>query len=366
MPVKTINQFEIKYLQILDENGKCDEKLKPTLKPNEVKRIYESMLLSRTYDDRALKLQRQGRIGTFASLKGQEAIHVGAALAVKDSDWIVPSFRCEGVYITKGYPIANIFQVYGGDERGYLCPKDANITPFEITVGTQMLHACGIAWGIKLKKKYSGVVTFFGDGATSEGDFHEAMNFAGVFKLPVVFICQNNQWAISVPREKQTASETLAQKAIAYGFEGKQVDGNDVFSVYLSVRDAMDKARKGKGPTMIECITYRMSDHTTADDASKYRTKAEVKKWEEKDPIERLAKYMLKRKIADLEYFVKVRKKVDGYVDEAVKDYENLEPANPEDILNYTFENRTDNLTDQMEELRLRKELKSEQQQSST
>lgn len=358
MPIKTVKNFEVKYMQILDENGKCDEKLRPKLKPNEIKRIYESMVLSRNYDDRALKLQRQGRIGTFASLKGQEAIHVGSALAAKDTDWIVPSFRCEGVYITKGYPIVNIYQIYGGDERGYIYRNDTNITPFEITVGTQMLHACGIGWGAKIKKNKIGVLTFFGDGGTSEGDFHEAMNFAGVFKLPIVFVCQNNQWAISVPREKQTASETLAQKAIAYGFEGIQVDGNDVFSVYKVVKDALNKARKGKGPSMIECVTYRMSDHTTADDASKYRSKKEVKEWEKKDPIERLAKYMLKRKIADLDYFVQIKKKVDEKIDDAVKEYENLILAKPEDILNYVFENKTENLEDQMEELKLRKELK--------
>src|SRR3989344_1056392 len=242
MPIKAIEKFEINYLSILNEDGNCDEKLKPKLKPNEIKRLYEAMLLSRIYDDRSLKLQRQGRIGTFASIKGQEAIHAGSALAIKDSDWIVPSFRCEGVSITKGIPIHKILQVWGGDERGYKCAENVNITPFEITVGTQMLHACGIAYGIKLKKEKKAVATYFGDGATSEGDFHEAMNFAGVFKLPVVFICQNNQWAISVPVSKQTASETLAQKAIAYGFEGIKIDGNDIFAVYQATKEALEKA----------------------------------------------------------------------------------------------------------------------------
>ncbi len=360
MTIKTVRKFEIKYLQILDEKGNCDEKLRPKLRPNEIKRTYEFMVLSRAYDERALLLQRQGRLGTFASLRGQEAIHVGAALAVKDADWIVPSFRCEGVYITKGYPIVNIYQVYGGDERGYICPKDANITPFEITVGTQVLHACGIGWAAKLKKDKIAVLTFFGDGATSEGDFHEAMNFAGVFRLPVVFVCQNNQWAISVPRDKQTASETLAQKAIGYGFEGIQVDGNDVFAVFLAIKDAMKKARIGEGPKMIECITYRMGDHTTADDASRYRSKAEVKKWEEKDPIERLSKYMLKRKIVDLDYFVRIKKKVEEIIDDTVKQYESLPEPKPEDILNYVFENKTRNLEEQMKELKFRMELKNE------
>jgi len=360
MPIKTVCKFEVKYMQILDENGKCDERLRPKLRANEIKRIYESMVLSRVYDERALKLQRQGRIGTFASLRGQEAIHVGSALAAKDTDWIVPSFRCEGVYITKGYPIACIYQVWGGDERGYVSPRNMNIFPFEITVGTQTLHACGIAWAAKIKRDNIGVLTFFGDGGTSEGDFHEAMNFAGVYKLPVVFICQNNQWAISVPRDKQTASETLAQKAIAYGFEGIQIDGNDVFAVYYAIKSALEKARKGQGPSMIECVTYRMGDHTTADDATRYRTKTEVKKWEDKDPIERLAKYMLQKKIVDLDYFVQVKKKVDIKIDEAVKQYESLPDPNPEDILNYVFENKTEILDDEMNELKLRKELKGE------
>ena len=358
MPIKTISKFEVKYLQILDENGNCDEKLRPKLKPNELKRIYEGMILSRIYDDRALKLQRQGRLGTFASLRGQEAIHIGAALAAKDHDWIVPSFRCEGIYIMKGHPIEKIYQVYGGDERGYVTAPNCNIVPFEITVGTQMLHACGIGLGAKIKKKNIGVLTLFGDGATSEGDFHEAMNFAGVFKLPVVFICQNNQWAISVPVEKQTASETLAQKAIAYGFEGIKIDGNDVFSVYVAIKNALDKARKGKGPTMIECFTYRMGDHTTADDASKYRTKKDVEEWIKKDPIERLAKYMLKKKIVELDYFAKIEKKTEAAVDEAVNKYESIKEEDPIDIFKFTYDEMTDNLKEQLSELELRKRLK--------
>jgi len=359
MPIKTIKNFEIKYMQILDENGKCDERLRPKLRPNEIKRLYEGMVLSRAYDDRALKLQRQGRLGTFASLLGQEAIHIGSALAIKDSDWIVPSFRCEGVLIAKGVPISNILQVYGGDERGYRCAENVNIIPFEITVGTQMLHACGIAYGAKLKKKNIAIITYFGDGGTSEGDFHEAMNFAGVFKLPIVFVCQNNQYAISVPVSKQTASETLAQKAIGYGFDGIKVDGNDIFVVYKSVHDALDRARKGYGPRLIECFTYRRGDHTTADDASRYRRKKEVQEWEKKDPIERLAKYMLKKKIVNLDYLVKVKQKAEDKVDEEVKKYENVASSDPNDILKYVYGTLTQNLQEQMKELELRRKLKN-------
>ena len=359
MPKKIIKKFEVEYLQILDEHNKCDEKLRPKLRPNEIKRLYEAMLQSRLYDDRAFKLQRQGRIGTFAPLLGQEAIQAGSAFAIQDKDWIVPSFRCEGILITKGLPIEKIFQIWGGDERGYTSSENINITPFEITVGSPPIHACGIGYAIKLKKKKIAVATFFGDGATSEGDFHEALNFAGVFNLPVVFICQNNQYAISVPVSKQTHSETIAQKAIAYGIEGIKVDGNDVFSVYKAVKEALDKARKGKGPTLIECFTYRRGDHTTSDDASKYRTKKEVKLWEQKDPIDRLSKYMLKKKLVDLDYFVKVRKKLEDTIDRAVKKYETLPDPDPSDIMNFMYKELPKDLQDQKQELELRKQLKN-------
>ncbi|MFH1592579.1 MAG: pyruvate dehydrogenase (acetyl-transferring) E1 component subunit alpha [Candidatus Woesearchaeota archaeon] len=360
MPIKTIEKFEVNYLQILDENSKCDEKLKPKLRPNEIKRLYEGMLLSRVYDDRAFKLQRQGRIGTFAPLFGQEAIQAGSALAIQDRDWIVPSFRCEGILISKGLPLEEIFQIWGGDERGYTCSTKLNITPFEITVGSPPIHACGIAYAAKLKKKKIAVVTYFGDGATSEGDFHEAMNFAGVFKLPVIFICQNNQYAISTPVEKQTASKTIAQKAIAYGFPGIKIDGNDAFAVYKATRQALDDARKGKGPTLIECFTYRRGDHTTADDASRYRTRKEVKEWEKKDPIDRLAKYLLNKKIADLDYLIKAKKKVEELIDNAVKKYESIPPADPEEIFNYMYKELPPDLQEQKKELELRKRLKDQ------
>ena len=174
---------------------------------------------------------------------------------------------------------------WGGDERGMLIPKDQNNFPVCIPVATQTLHAVGAAMASNIKKEKTAFLTYLGDGATSEGDFHEAMNFAGVFNAPVVFICQNNQYAISVPREKQTRSKTLAQKAIAYGFQGIQVDGNDVFAVYKATKDALQKARSKKGPTFIECFTYRIGDHTTADDSSKYRTKKELEYWQKKDRV---------------------------------------------------------------------------------
>jgi pyruvate dehydrogenase E1 component alpha subunit len=355
MPIKKIGDFKVNYLQVLNEKGKLDKKLKPKLNNKDIKTIYEQMRLVRLYDEIALKLQRAGRMGTYPSLKGQEAIHVGSAFTLNNDDWIVPSFRTEGVLISRGVPIENIYDVYGGDERGYNIKQ--NIVPFAIPVGTQMLHACGIAYALKFKNKKAVAITYFGEGGTSEGDFHEAMNFAGIFKLPVIFICQNNQYAISVPVKKQTASETLAQKAIAYGFEGIKVDGNDVFAVFKVVKEAIEKAKKGKGPTLIECFTYRMSDHTTADDAKKYRSEKEVKLWEKKDPIRRLEIFMLKKKIANKKYFLMVKEEAEKKVNLAVKKYESKQEAPAEDILKYIYKELPENMQDQLQELKLRKEL---------
>ncbi|WDT81939.1 MAG: thiamine pyrophosphate-dependent dehydrogenase E1 component subunit alpha [Candidatus Manganitrophus sp.] len=279
MPKKVVQQFKIEFLQILDEAGQVDRALWPGLDEKEIKGFYESMVLIRTFDEKALNLQREGRLGTYASVQGQEAAQVGSAAALRPSDWIFPAFREPGVSILRGLPMRMIYQYWSGDERGSAIPEDQHDFPIAIPVGTHIPHAVGAAWAAQFKGDPVAVAAFFGDGATSKGDFHEGLNFAGVFHLPIVFICQNNHWAISVPLSRQTAAATLAQKAIAYGFEGIQVDGNDVFAVYTAVKNALEKARRGEGPTLIECYTYRLSDHTTADDASRYRKVEEVATW---------------------------------------------------------------------------------------
>lgn len=348
MPEKTIETYSIKYLQILDEKGDHDDSLMPRLLDSDIKRIYELFILSRTFDHHALSLQREGRIGTYASILGQEASQIGSAFAIERSDWVFPSFREMGVYITMGYPIHMLFQYWSGDERGMRCPDNLNIFPLCVPVGTQVPHAVGAAMAAKYKKDKIAVICYFGDGGTSKGDFHEGFNIAGVFKLPVVFICQNNQWAISVPREKQTASKTLAQKAFSYGFEGIQVDGNDVFAVYKATKDALDKARDGGGPTFIECFTYRMGDHTTADDASRYRSKEEVEAWRAKDPILRLKLFMEKRRLWTEEYQKEIEDKASDVINEAVKTAESIEPQNPKDMFKYTYESPTQRQIRQM------------------
>jgi pyruvate dehydrogenase E1 component alpha subunit len=241
-----------------------------------------------------------------------------------------------------------ILQYWGGDERGLIAPDDAHIFPVSIPVGTHILHAVGAAMAMKYRGDRAAALVYFGDGGTSEGDFHEGMNFAGVFKSPVVFICQNNQWAISVPREKQTAAKTIAQKAFAYGFGGIQVDGNDVFAVYKATKEALDKARRGEGPTLIECDTYRMSDHTTADDASRYRKKEDVEAWKAKDPILRLRLFMEKTGLWTGEYEKSVQATAANMADEAEKKAEAVEHASPSDMLTYTFNTLTPRQKKQM------------------
>ncbi len=351
MPEKIIESFNVKRLDILDEKGNADEALMPSLTDPDIKKLYELLFLSRTFDQQALNLQREGRLGTYASILGQEASQIGSAFALDKSDWIFPSFREMGVYITMGYPPFMLFQYWSGDERGVKTPEDLNIFPVCVPVGTQVPHAVGTAMAIKYKKDKKAVAVYFGDGGTSEGDFHEGMNFAGTFKLPIVFICQNNHWAISVPRDKQTASKTIAQKAFAYGFEGIQVDGNDVFAVYKATKDAADKAKRGDGPTFIECFTYRMSDHTTADDASRYRLKEEIDTWKSIDPILRLRAFMEKKGMWTEQYQKETEDKAKAVVDDAVKKAEAIESPDPKDMFTYTYEKLTPRQKKQMKEL---------------
>jgi pyruvate dehydrogenase E1 component alpha subunit len=351
MAEKIIGSFHVRRLEILDDKGDADAALMPSLSEAYIRRMYELLVLTRTFDRVALNLQREGRLGTYASVLGQEASQIGSAFAIEATDWIFPSFREMGVYITMGYPMHMLFQYWGGDERGIRTPENLNIFPVCIPVGTQIPHAVGVAMAAKYRRDRTAVVAYFGDGGTSKGDFHEGFNMAGVFKLPVVFICQNNQWAISVPRRKQTAAETLAQKAYAYGFEGIQVDGNDIFAVYKATADALKKAKEGGGPAFIECVTYRMSDHTTADDASRYRTKEEVEEWKQKDPLLRLKLFMEKNRLWTEQYQKDIEEEAKAAVSRAVQLAESAEPPKPEDIFSYTSATLTPRQKKQIEEL---------------
>src|SRR2546429_1717260 len=233
--------------------------------------LYRGMVLTRAFDLKAVSLQRTGRLGTYAVSLGQEGVSVGIASAMREEDVLLPSYRDNGALLWRGMKMEEILLFWGGDERGNRSSGPAHDFPYCIPVGSQAPHAAGVAYAFRLRKEPRVAVCLFGDGATSKGDVWEAMNFAGVWKLPVVFIANNNQWAISVPLRLQTASETLAQKAIAAGFAGEQVDGNDVIAVRAAAKDAINHARTGKGPVFIEAMTYRLGDHTTSDDASRHR-----------------------------------------------------------------------------------------------
>ncbi|MBI5580951.1 MAG: pyruvate dehydrogenase (acetyl-transferring) E1 component subunit alpha [Deltaproteobacteria bacterium] len=283
----------IEHLCILNERGEVDPTLEPAIPDALLLKLHRTMLLARRFDERLLSLQRQGRIGTFPPISGQEAAHLGAAAVLRPSDWIVPAFREMAADIWRGRSLESIIIYNNGFNEGGRIPADRNDMPISVPVGSQILHAVGIAWAMRYRGKDDVAMTFFGDGATSQGDFHEGLNFAGVFQLPVVFVCQNNQWAISIPRSKQTRSKTLAQKAIAYGIPGIQVDGNDILAVYVAAKEAIERARAGGGATLIECVTYRLAMHTTADDPKRYRTDAEVEEWRRKDPISRFHGYLM-------------------------------------------------------------------------
>ncbi len=351
MPEKVIATCSVKRLDILDELGNADEALMPSLGEADIRRLFELLIVSRTFDERALSLQREGRIGTYPSILGQEAAQVGSAYALQKSDWVFPSFRETGMHITMGYPPAMLFQYWSGDERGLACPEGLNILPVSVSVGTQIPHAVGVAMAARYRKDAIAAVVYFGDGGTSKGDFHEGFNMAGVFRLPVVFICQNNQWAISVPRERQTAAATLAQKAWAYGFEGIQVDGNDVFAVYKATRAALEKARSGGGPTFIECYTYRLAHHTTADDAGRYRSREEVELWRKKDPILRLRLFMEKHGFWSEDYQKEVGQRAAAMIDEAVRQAESMEPPNPRDMFTCIYGSPSPRQLEDMKEL---------------
>lgn len=293
MPREVIERFSVEQLQVLDEQGRLDEALAPELAPERQLALYRTMLLARRTDERALKLQRQGRLGTFGPAIGQEAASAAPAFAMSERDWYVGSFRELAGWLARGMPLENFFWFNNGWEEGSVFAELGRTLPVSIIVGSQTLHAVGLAYAMQYQGETdAAVVTFFGDGATSQGDFHEALNFAGVWQAPVVFICQNNGWAISVPRAAQTRSATLAQKAIAYGFDGLQVDGNDPLAMYQATSEALQRAKSGGGPTLIEAVTYRLVMHTTADDPSKYRSAEEVAPWQARDPIERMRRHL--------------------------------------------------------------------------
>jgi pyruvate dehydrogenase E1 component alpha subunit len=342
----------VEYIQVLDKDGNVDEDLEPDMSEDELKELYWYMILARVYDEKAIKLQRQGRFGTYAPCKGQEAAQVGSAYAMDEKDWLFPAFRETAAYFVRDFPPAKLTQYWQGDERGAADPDKPQNFMVAVPVGTQIPHAVGAAWASKKKDDNIASLVYFGDGATSEGDFHEGLNFAGAFDVPCVMVCQNNQYAISVPRNEQTGSETLAQKALGYGFKGVQVDGNDVLAMWKVTNEALEEARKHDTPTMIEAVTFRRGDHTTADDAERYRDEETVEYWKKRDPIDRFETYLKDRGIADDDWFQEQKDKAEQQVDEAVDKAENVDPPELEDIFKHHYNEMPDILQKQLEHLK--------------
>ena len=351
MKFEDYNPLDGKMFSILNAQGEVilpDEL--PLFSDKDLLYLYRTMLQSRILDERNLSYQRQGRMLTYAPNIGQEATQVGSAYALKGDDWLVPSFRDLGAWLVMGVPLKNIFLYWYGNEWGSHIPKDINVLPISVPIASQFQHAVGIGMAINYKKEDKVVMRYVGDGGTSEGDFHEALNFAAVFKTPTIFIVQNNQYAISVPRKRQTMSKTFAQKAMAYGMLGIQVDGNDIFAMYAAAKEAVDRARRGEGPSLIEGYTYRLAAHTTSDDPTIYREDAEVEEWKKKDPILRMERYLENKGLWTQELKEKMAGELEEEVVSTFEAIEGKADTEIEDIFRYHFETMPPQLKEQLDE----------------
>ena len=336
--MSVVARFEIRYSQFLDPHGKVVAPL-PEFACNapSLVALYRWMVLMRTYDAKAIALQRTGQIGTFASLLGHEAINAGIGSAMAKDDVFLMTYRENGVELMRGVTLKELFQYWGGDERGSDFAGPRRDFPICITIAAHATHAVGAAYAMKLRRERRAAVCALGDGATSKGEFYEAINAAGTWKLPVVFAVTNNQWAISVPRAKQSAAQTLAQKAIAAGIEGLQVDGNDVIAVRHAMDEALDRARSGGGPTLIEALTYRLSDHTTADDATRYRSPDQVAEAWKLDPIVRLRTHLIAAGAWDKAKEDALLKECNEQVQAAAQAYLDTPPPTAEQMFDHLY-----------------------------
>jgi pyruvate dehydrogenase E1 component alpha subunit len=355
MPRKFIELPQtVEYLSILDENAQVDEALDPKLSDEQLKTIYRYMLLARRTDERFLMMQRQGRLGTFPQSTGHEAISMGASFAITAADWQVPAYRELAGMLYRGWPIENFILYWNGYEEGARMPVGVNDLPICVPIATQLLHAVGIGMAMSIGNEKNVVLGFFGDGASSEGDFHEALNFASVFAAPVVFVCVNNQYAISVPLSRQMKAETIAQRAIGYGMPGIKVDGNDVLAVYAATKEAVDRARNGGGPTLVEGLTYRLTPHTTADDPKRYRSDEEHLLWGTREPLKRFRKYLEKKDLLEPEFHAQLEAEIDAEIKQAIGRVDALikseDLKNPLAMFDYLYNEITPVLKVQKEE----------------
>lgn len=337
--MKKVAEFSINYLQYLNESGKLNGDLPDFIKGTDfLIECYRDMVLTRVFDAKAVALQRTGKLGTFPASLAQEAVFVGLGKAMQKDDVFAPYYRDQGAFFQRGVRPQDIFAYWGGDERGSHYPPNGQDFPICVPIATQALHGAGAAYAIKLKGEKRAVVTTIGEGGTSEGSYYEALNFAGMHQLPMVFVVNNNQWAISVPRKIQTNVQTIAQKAIAAGIPGIQVDGNDIISVYGQVTEALNNARAGKGPMLIEAITYRLCDHTTADDAKRYVPKEDLDKAWEVEPVKRLKTYLIAEKVLTEEMAEKIEEDCKKQIENEVSAFQNMPKDKPTAMFDYLYE----------------------------
>jgi pyruvate dehydrogenase E1 component alpha subunit/2-oxoisovalerate dehydrogenase E1 component alpha subunit len=352
---------DIALLSVLREDGSADPETDPHLPAETLMRAYREMRRLRLLDARMILLQRQGRVGFYGAAHGQEAVPIATGLVVGPDDWVFPALREQSVMLVRGFPLrAFVAQVFGnsGDvNRGRQMPshqsgREVHQVSWSSCIGPQLPQAVGAAWAMRSKKSGAIAIGFCGDGATSQADFHSAMNFAGAWGAPCVIVCQNNHWSISVPTEKQTASRTIAVKARAYGMPGVRVDGNDVVAVHRVMKEAVDRARSGGGPTFVEAVTYRMGAHSTNDDPTRYRSQAEVDAWAKKDPLDRLRRHLVHLGLLNDASDAELEKELAAEVKAVVDDVEKLPPPARESLLDDVYAELPWNLREQLEQLR--------------
>jgi len=346
-------------LSVLREDGSIAPARDPKLPSETLLHLYETMVRVREFDRRMLVLQRQGRIGFYGPILGQEAATVGSVAALEEQDWVFPALREGAAAIMRGLPLhVAIAQLIGNSLdrcKGRQMPchytfREGNYHAMSSVIGTQITHAVGAAMAARIRGDDAVIAGYLGDGATSSNDFHAGMNFAAVYRAPVVLICQNNQWAISVPVSQQMASETIAIKACAYGIPAVRVDGNDVLAVYAATREAVERARRGDGPTFLELVTYRRLGHSSSDDPSRYRDENEVAVWERRDPVERLRRHLDARGLWDSDRETALQDRIAAEVNEAIREAEAAHPSDRESLVTDVFAEVTPQLAEQLRE----------------
>lgn len=348
MLFKEYDPHKEKLFQVMDNDGKITaKKWKPDIPEDVLLDSYKLMQFERTADLMTVSYQRQGRMFTYPPNIGQEAIHAALGKQIREQDWLVPAFREMGMYLLKGAKLSDIFLYWGGYEDGSKFSGAKNFLPLSVPIASQLVHGIGIAYATKMKKQDSVTFALVGDGGTSEGDFHEALNIGGAWKVPVVFVIQNNHYAISVPVRMQTAAKSLAIKACAYGIPGIQVDGNDYFAMYRAGQEAIAHAKAGKGPVLIEALTYRKGAHTTSDDPTLYRTKEEEEAWEQKDPVKRLRAYLIDQGLWKEEQDEPLLEQYKKEVEKEFAVYENYPAYKLDDVFKYHYADMPEDLKQQ-------------------